>query len=164
MIRAWWLGLQAREQRMLTIGAVIVALLLGWALLWYPLARARSGLESRIAGQRNDLAWMRQALGQARELHAQGARGRADRQGKSLLALADVTARSAGLAGALKHVEPAGGNGVRVSFEIADFDTLIGWLDALARDYGVQTTDFSADKVEGLGLVNARVTLEDSVR
>ena len=40
----------------------------------------------------------------------------------------------------------------------------MGWLEALARDYGVQVTDFSADKVEGLGLVNARVTLEDSKR
>ena len=47
---------------------------------------------------------------------------------------------------------------------IADFDTLVNWLDALARDYGVQATDFSADKVEGLGLVNARVTLQDSKR
>jgi general secretion pathway protein M len=34
-------------------------------------------------------------------------------------------------------------------------------MDALARDYGVSVTDFSADKAEGLGLVNARVTLQD---
>jgi general secretion pathway protein M len=47
---------------------------------------------------------------------------------------------------------------------VANFDALVNWLDVLARDYGVQATDFSADKVEGLGLVNARVTLEDSER
>ena len=41
------------------------------------------------------------------------------------------------------------GNSVRVSFEIADFDVLMNWLDGLARDYGVAVTDFSADKVEG---------------
>jgi type II secretory pathway component PulM len=41
---------------------------------------------------------------------------------------------------------------------------LANWLGALAADYGVHVTDFSADKVEGVGLVNARVTLEDSER
>jgi general secretion pathway protein M len=53
---------------------------------------------------------------------------------------------------------------VRLNFEVADFDALMNWLDALARDYGVQATDLSVDKVEGLGLVNARATLEDSER
>ena len=164
MIRAWWRRLQLREQRMLGAGAIIVALLLGWALLWYPLMHARTDLEKRVASQRADLAWMQQALGEVHQLHAQGTHGRAERQGKSLLALADVSARGAALAGALKRVEPAGGKSVRVNFEVANFDALVNWLEALARDYGVQATDFSADKVEGLGLVNARVTLEDSER
>ena len=164
MIGAWWNKLQPREQRMLGVGAIIAALLLGWALLWYPLTHARADLEKRVARQRADLTWMRQAVSEAHELHALGTHGRAERQGKSLLALADVSARGAGLAGALKRVEPTGGKSVRVSFEVADFDALVNWLDALARDYGVQATDFSADKVEGLGLVNARVTLEDSER
>ena len=160
-MRAWWQRLQERERRMLGIGGVVVALLLGYAFAWYPLAHLRATLATRVARQHDDLAWMRQHLSQAVDLKAQGVRSHADRQGKSLLALADVSARGAGLAGALKRVEPTGGNSVRVSFEIADFDTLINWLDALGRDYGVQVTDFSADKVEGLGLVNARATLED---
>jgi general secretion pathway protein M len=149
---------------MVAIGGVVVAAMLGWALLWYPLSHARGDLAVRVARQRDDLAWMQQALGETKSLRAQGAHARADRQGKSLLALADVSARGAGLTGALKRVEPAGGDSVRVNLEIADFDALMSWLDSLARDYGVQVTDFSADKVEGLGLVNARVTLEDSKR
>lgn len=161
-MRAWWQGLQTRERRMLGIGAIVVAILLGWALLWHPLAQQRSRLIKRVDIQRDDLAWMHQALAQAREIHAQGTRGSISRQGKSLLALADGSARSAGLAGALRRVEPTGDNGVRVSFEVADFDALTQWLDALQRDYGVQVTDLSATKIEGLGLVNARVTLQDS--
>jgi general secretion pathway protein M len=50
---------------------------------------------------------------------------------------------------------------VRASFEAANFDALIGWVDVLARDYAVQTTDFSADRVEAVGTVNARVVLEE---
>lgn len=162
MIRTWWLGLQERDRRVLGIGGIVVAVLLIWVLVWIPLARTRTDLTAQVAQQRADMAWMRQALGQARALNAQGVRGNVARQGKSLLALADATARAAGLGDALKRVEPTGPASVRVTFEIADFDTLANWMDGLARGYGVSVTDFSADKAQGLGLVNARVTLQDS--
>jgi general secretion pathway protein M len=161
MIRAWWEGLPARDRVMVGVGAVVIALLLGWAWLWYPLSQARSRIESQVRHQRDDLAWMRQATAELATLHTQGARGHADRQGKSLFALADVTARGAGLATALKRVEPTGPKSVRVSFETANFDALMTWVDGLTRDFGVQATDLSADRVEGIGLVNARVTLEE---
>ena len=162
MIRTWWNAQSARDRRVLGIGGSVVAVLLFWALVWIPLARTRASLAASVTQQRADLAWMRQALAQARMLGAQGARGNVARQGKSLLALADATARADGLGDALKRVEPTGPVSVRVSFEIADFDTLSNWMDTLARDYGVSVTDFSADKAEGLGLVNARVTLQDA--
>jgi len=161
VIEAWWRGLAARERRVLAVGIGVVALLLGWAFVWYPLTRARDQLQARVERQRGDLAWMRQASGELVALRANGARGQVDRQGKSLFALADVTARGAGLAAALKRVEPTGPKSVRVSFEGANFDALIGWVDGLGRDYGVQVTDLSADRVEGIGLVNARVVLEE---
>jgi general secretion pathway protein M len=161
VIAAWWQKQSERDRRTLAIGATAVALLLAWAFVWYPLARARTQLESRVERERTDLGWMRQAGGELQALRARGARGQVDRQGKSLFALADVTARGAGLATSLKRVEPTGPRSVRASFEGANFDALIGWVDALARDYAVQTTDFSADRVEGIGLVNARVVLEE---
>ena len=161
MIGAWWQSLAQRERRMLAVGGIIVALLLGWTFVWHPLALARQTLQARVARERSDLAWMQQSASELGALRTRSARGQVDRQGKSLFALADVTARGAGLATALKRVEPTGGRSVRVSFESASFDALIGWIDALARDYGVQATDLSADRVEGLGLVNARVVLEE---
>ncbi|HZX91392.1 MAG TPA: type II secretion system protein GspM [Rudaea sp.] len=161
MIAGWWQKQSERDQRVLAVGAALVALLLAWAFVWYPLARARAQLESRVEHERTDLAWMLQSGGELQELRAKGARGKVDRQGKSLFALADVTARGAGLATALKRVEPTGSRSVRASFEAADFDALIGWVDVLARDYAVQTTDFSADRVEAIGTVNARVVLEE---
>ncbi len=161
MIVAWWQGLTGRDRRMLAIGGVVVAVLLGWAFVWYPLTRAREQLQTRVERQRGDLAWMRQASGELVALRANGARGQVDRQGKSLFALADITARGAGLGGALKRVEPSGPKSVRVSFEGASFDALIGWVDSLGSAYGVQATDLAADRVDGIGLVNARVVLEE---
>ena len=50
---------------------------------------------------------------------------------------------------------------MRASFEFASFDVLMSWIEGMARDYGVQVSDFSVDRVDASGLVNARVTLED---
>jgi general secretion pathway protein M len=161
VIGAWWRKQSERDRRMLVVGGGVAAVLLGWAFVWHPLALSRERLATQVAVDRANLAWMRQAAAELTALQARGTRGQVDRQGKSLLALADVTARGAGLGGALKRVEPAGAKSVRGSFETANFDALIGWIDALSRDYAVQATDFSADKVEGIGLVNARIVLEE---
>ena len=163
MIRAWWLGLQARERMMLGVGGVVVAAMLLWAFAWYPLARTRDDLAVRIAQQRDDLAHMRAVSVDITDLRARASRGGMDRQGKSLLALADVTARDgkSGLGNGLKRVEPIGPKSVRVSFEAVKFDSLMTWVDGLGFSYGVQATDLSADRGDGVGIVNARVTLED---
>jgi len=160
-MRARWDALAARERHVLTGGAAVVALLLVWAYVWHPISLAREQLAQRVAADRASLAWMRGAQREVSGLSASGARASADRQGKSLLALADLSARGAGLATARMRVEPSGARSVRVSFEGVNFDGLVGWIEGLARDYGVQATDMSTDRVEGLGLVNARVTLED---
>ncbi len=162
MIRAWWTGLAPREQRVVAIGAVVVALMLGWALVWHPLAAKRAELREAVDAQRRDLAYVRVAAAEVERLRAAGTRSRADRQGRSLLALADATARSHGLESALRRVEPVGTASVRVSFELASFDALIDWIEGLTRDYGIVATDFSADRADGVGLVNARVTLQDA--
>ncbi len=160
-MRAWWQELQTRERTMVRFGAVAVLLLLGWAFIWHPLSRAREELAQGVTEQQQALGLMRSQAAEVKQLRTQGVQGKVDRQGKSLLALADATARGAALAGALKRVEPVSEKSVRVSFELASFDALMSWLDGLVREFGVQATDFSIDRADGVGLVNARVTLAD---
>jgi general secretion pathway protein M len=162
LIRAWWTQLALREQRTVAAGVIVVALMLGWALFWHPLSVKRAELRETVDTQRRDLAYVRVAAAEVERLRSAGTHSRADRQGRSLLALADATARAGGLEGALRRVEPVGATSVRVSFEFASFDALIGWIETLTRDYGIEATDFSADRADGVGLVNARVTLQDA--
>lgn len=162
MISAWWQGLAPNERRLLGIGAPLALLLLGWALVWHPLAAKRAELEQDVENQRRDLAYVRQGAAEIAQLHDTGMRARADREGKSLLALADATARGDGLEASLKRVEPVGARSVRVSFEGANFDALVQWIENLSKTYGVEASDLSADRAEGIGLVNARVTLQDA--
>lgn len=161
MIRAWWQQREARERRILLIGGAAAAVMLVWALVWHPLQRSRGELRVRVEAQRAELEQMRSDAARVQQLRGQGARAKVERQGKSLLALADATARGAQLANELRRVEPVGSKSVRVSFENASFDAVADWLEGLARDFGVVATDFSADRAEGVGRVNARVTLEE---
>jgi len=162
MMRAWWQAQSDRDRRTLAVGAVAVVLLLGWALVWHPLALRRATLEQEVASRRDDLLAVQRGTAQIAQQHAVGQRARGDRAGKSLLALADATAREAGLGAAIKHVEPAGARNVKVSFEGANFDALAQWMETLAGGYGVEATELSADRADGVGLVNARVTLQDA--
>jgi general secretion pathway protein M len=161
-MRAWWNGLAERERRLVAIGAIAVALMLGWAFVWHPLVVKRAELRDEVDARQRDLAFVRVAATDIDKLRATGKQGRRDRQGRSLLALADATARAGGLEGALKRVEPVGATSVRVNFEVARFDALISWIEGLTRDYGIEAIDVSADRADGVGLVNARVTLQDA--
>jgi general secretion pathway protein M len=162
MIAEHFRAMAPQERRTLLAGAVLAVLLLGWALVWHPLAQRRAELRQQVERSRAELDYVRRGAAEIERLRAAGTRSLADRQGRSLLALADATARSSGLESALKRVEPAGAGLVRVSFEYANFDALVDWIDGLARGYGVQAPDFSADRADGVGLVNARVTLQDA--
>jgi len=161
MMREWWNTREPRERRILLIGGAVTAVLLIWAFVWYPLQRSRAELRLRVETQRSDLQQMRSDSARVAQLRGLGARAKVERQGKSLLALADATARGAQLANELRRVEPVGPKSVRVSLEGASFDAVADWLDGLSRDFGVVATDFSADRAEGTGRVNARVTLEE---
>jgi len=162
VIAAWWNGLAAQERRVLAVGGVVAALLLGWALLWHPLAQRRAELERDLGQQRSELAFVRAGAAEIAHRRATGAQAGGQRAGKSLLALADATARSGGLGDALKRVEPAGAKTVKVAFESARFDALVGWIEALAAGYGVEAVELSVDRADGVGFVNARVTLQDA--
>lgn len=161
MIRNWWQARSASEQRMLAGGGTLVAVLLVWAFAWHPLAAARvrnaEGLEARRAG----LAFVQAGVAELAGLQAAGFEAGGLREGRSLLALADVTAREAGLAGWLRRVEPAGSGSVRVSFEGVAFDPLVSWLEDLVRRYGITVHELAVDRAEGLGRVDARLTLQD---
>lgn len=160
-LRGWWAAREPRERQVLLAGAILCGLILGWLLLWRPLESARASLSDRLDAQQQNLRFMRDAAGQLRGLSVNGSQGQAKRAGKSLLALADSSAREADLDSALKRVEPLDQHRVRVEFARAGFDTLVSWMQALRHDYGIQVEDFSARRVDGVGLVDAHVTLQD---
>lgn len=160
-LRTWWHARESRERQVLMVGALLCVLVLGWLLLWRPLSLARASLASQLDQRQQDLVFMQAAAAQMSSLRTRDAQGHAQREGKSLLALADASARAAHLGTALKRVEPLDNRRVRVEFAGAGFDALAAWLQGLQRDFGIQVEDLSVNRVDGVGLVNAHVTLQE---
>ena len=155
----WWRTLAERDRRMLGIGAVVVAAMLFWALVFDPLLASRRTLADSVVQAEADLVYMQAASQQLAALQSSGTGSVFDRGGRSLLALADASAREAQLANALKRVEPVSAGRVSVWLESASFDAMAGWLEQLQQRFGVRTEEFSLSRATGPGLVDARVVL-----
>jgi len=159
---ARWRSMAPRDRLVLGLGGGLLALMLAWAFVWYPLAQGQSSLAAKLVTAESDLAFMREAAAGLRAARASGATGVFDRGGQSLLALTDRSAREAGLGAALRRVEPLQDVRVNAAFEGANFDQLSAWLEGLQRRYGVSVDELRIDRAGGVGLVDARVTLLDA--
>jgi general secretion pathway protein M len=162
-MRAWWDRLAARDRVALALLAAFVGAVLAWGAVWLPLDRARTRLAAQVTQAEGDLAFMQGAAGELKRLRATGALNPLDRAGKSLLALADASAREAGLGATLKRVEPVGAGRVNVWFEGVPFDALVGWLEQIDQRFGVRADELSAERAAQLGTVDARIGLVETV-
>jgi general secretion pathway protein M len=112
----WFDGLSDREQRIVSIGAVVALALLILAIV-LPLGSAVDAAKRRVAAKQGDLAWMQQvgpALGAATSAPPTSQ--------ESLIVLVDRTARESGLGQALTGSQPSGPGALRTTFEGATFD------------------------------------------
>lgn len=159
---AWWQGLSPRDQRVLGIGAGLSALLLLWAALIEPAQSARRSLQAQVQAAETDLAFMQQATQQLAGMQAVGGTHVFDRAGRSLLALADGSAREARLGAAIKRIEPIAANRVNVWLEQANFDDVALWLEQLQSQFGVRIDEFSLQRSTGVGQVDGRLSLLDA--
>jgi len=152
--RAWYAGLQAREQRVVTLGAAALGILLLFGGVVWPLHSAVSAAVQRRETRREDLAWMR---ANAPEILA-GNASLPPHTGEPPVVLVDRVGREAGLGAAMRGTQPSGSAGVRVQLEAAPFDTLITWLNTLDSRYGLSIESITVDRAARPGAVNASVT------
>ena len=154
---AYWNGLDARERRMLAVGGVAVVLTVAYLAVIEPLMQYREQLESTVERKRETVAWMQAAVRELGNRPVAQAAGNVDTG--SLLTLVDTSARNALLGNAIKRVQQDGQQAVRVRFEAAAFDDLLLWLGGLQQQYGVVVKDFTLDKADAPGRVDASITL-----
>ncbi len=156
-----FMSLSERERRTLIIAAVILGLLMVYALIWKPI-NASAERWAQLAQQREEfVVWMKKAVQEAKQLRQQAGSPNVGRA-QSLLALVDQTARRSQLGPAMKRVEPKGSGEVRVRLENASFDDVMKWLTQLQRTSAVSIDSISIDKEDSPGRISATLTLKGS--
>ena len=159
-MRAWLYSLEIRERMMLAAGAALLVLFLLYVLVWSPIHSGYDALKSSVEEQRSTAVWMQQSAQTLASLKRNSGRAAQGLGGKSLLSVADSTARAGGLGPALKRVEPEGSNSVRVWLDGASFDVLVKWLGTLNIIHGVSAESATLERSDATGRVNARLTLQ----
>ena len=160
---SWWQQRTSDERRWLLLTALIVGLCFFWLLLWRPLLDDRRALADRLEAQQLALVEMQQMAQEVQRLQASepssGEQIRRDR--RSLLALADESARARGLGDALRRVEPQGEQRVRMLIEDAQFAAVSAWLETLQFRLGVEVEEISIERRQLAGQVTVQLTLLD---
>ncbi len=159
-LRAWYAGLQQREQRAVMIGTIALAVLLLVGGVLLPLHSAVSHAVAAGNTKREDLAWMR--------INASEIRGNANLvpidDTEAPVVLVNRLGQAAGLTDALRGTQPNGTTGVRVQLEGASFDDMIAWLANLDQRYGFAIESITVDRAAKPGIVNASITFAQSPR
>ena len=156
-LKVRFMELQPRERIIIVVGAVLVLLTAIYVLGLAPLNKAVNARNQHIAQKQADLAWMQSVAG---KLSAMGnALPAAANSNESMVVLIANSANGGGVASALTGQSPDGPNGVRVRFEAVQFDTLVLWLGALQRNYGIHVKAAEINRAAESGQVNASLTL-----
>jgi len=156
-MKEWFMSREPRERVILTIGAVVAALIFAVAFVWRPLANGTAELRESVERKNQLLVDVRQAA-----VIAPDAGGGPRDAGQSLVVLVDSTAQSHGLAGALTRTRPDGPDGINVTFQNASFDALMSWLVSLQTEHRIGVESATVTRTQQPGLVNGQLFLRRS--
>ncbi|SDD18077.1 type II secretion system protein M (GspM) [Cupriavidus sp. YR651] len=151
----FWNARNPREQAILGGGAVVLALVIGYLVLWEPAADGRARLARNLPALRADLAEMETLAQEARSLSASPAPSlRGD-------ALTQALQDSLGLHG-LKatRLAPTGDNAVQVQIDKAAFGSVAAWLQDVRQQQRLKVVDARIAYVGATALVNVTATMQ----
>ena len=161
-MRDWYDSLEAREQILVLVGAIVVIVALLFSLVWVPIDKGHARVASSVNTWERSLAELRPLvpLAASGEINANSVAVSSSQQAPIIIV--DQTLRSRGLEQYRRRSQPTTANGIRVEFENVAFDELILWLGDLSDQHAmhVQAGSLSAISQAGPGRINASLTLE----
>jgi len=155
-IGRWYYGREPQERTVIATLAVMVAILLLWALVWKPIADWSEVEDNRYRNAQSLLDWMQANEARARAVaKAQQTGGGSQR---SLLPTITSTAAAQGLS--LSRLQPESNGAVSVVLQAQQFNAMVRWLDTLQSSSGIVIQRVSVDAEGQPGYVNAQLRLQ----
>ena len=161
-MKDWYDSLEAREQIVVLVGAIVVVIALLFGFVWTPIVKGHARVANSVDTWERSLAELRplRSLAASGDVNANSAAVSSSQQAPIIIV--DQTLRSRGLEQYRRRSQPTTANGIRIEFENVAFDELILWLGDLSDQHAmhVQAGSLSAISQAGPGRINASLTLE----
>jgi general secretion pathway protein M len=154
----WYQGREPREQLVLRILAMMLAITLFWFLVLNPLKSARDQARQGWISAEQTRQWIEANSEAVRQARARTSTGRPSGDW-----IASLNARAAEYQVTLKGYTPEGDQSVRVLLEDQSFANVMAWLLALSQDVGVSPSSIEISEGGREGAINVRATLERGV-
>lgn len=155
-MKAWFIALQPRERLIVTIAAIVLALMLLYLLAWSPVSTRLTTTRQDVAADRSLLLWMQKSNAEIKQLRG-GTNRKTTNRNISLINAVESTARQAGIRQSITHLEPKGDTSINVQIKGANFDQLIRWQGTMEKQYAAQATQINIKPADKTGLVDARI-------
>ena len=161
-MKDWWNNLQTREQNMVLIAIIVVALFLFYSVAWAPLVKARDNKRMQVENNQQLLSWMQAKSTEVKQLKLTNPNILRSDSKRSLLAIVDSLANRLGLRAAIRQIQPDGPHAATVWIDEIDFDALSTMLGQLDKNSNVVVSEANITKLDKVGLVKARLILKRS--
>lgn len=153
-IKQWFLDQNPRDQMMLSVGVVVVAIYILLFLVLFPLQADLNRTEKRNLEALRVQQEVRDLAGQVLARQQQGGE---QAGAQNLTSLLSESTRQFGLS--MENVQPTG-NTARVRLGASQFNSVLAWLNDMEIKHGLQITELNitADKSPGAVLVSLQLT------
>ncbi|WP_114813941.1 type II secretion system protein M [Paraburkholderia kururiensis] len=158
LAEAWarfWETRTAREKQLITWGGAVLAVVIGWSVLWSPAQEGRAQLRETLPAMQRQLAQMTAQANEARTLSA-AAQGVAP----TGAALRDALAASLNDHGLPPAQVQVMGNAVQVQMKNASFPAWVAWLDDARKQFKVQVSEAHVTALKADGQVDLTASLQ----
>jgi general secretion pathway protein M len=158
---AWaefWEARTTREQAILTWGGAVLAVAIGWSVLWAPASDGRARLHESLPGLQRQLAQMTAEADEARGLAGAAASVAPDGQ-----ALKDALTASLGDHGLQGAQVQLIGTTVQVQMKNASFPLFTEWLDDARKQFKVQVVEAHMTALKADGQVDLTASLQPAI-
>ena len=149
-MKAWWLGLNTREQKLIASLSGVFVIFLLYSFIWQPLNENIEKGQKKLSRQQELLSWV---SSETTRYKAASKNSQGKSSAGSLSSIINRSAKQNNLT--ITRVQPQGSD-IQVWIDNVAFKQLLSWLQQLSNDQGIQVKAIDLTRGEQAGQVRVK--------
>jgi len=149
-MKAWWQQLNSREQRLVTVMALVFMVFIFYSAIWQPINNSLTEASNKLAKQQQLLTWVQENTALYQQAKRSGGK---QKFSGSISSAANRSAKTYKLT--ITRMQPQGDD-LQVWIDSTPFTQLLFWLEHLANNEGLQVKAIDLTRGDSAGEVKVR--------